>query len=250
MKTFLTTLMLFCFIISNHSTAYEASSETLSFKQAKRLMFTKIYIDYRKTIYCNVEFDGNNMITLDGFTSSKYIDRSTKLEWEHVVPAENFGKALQVWENDDSRCSNDNNRDCARKISPEFKQMEADMHNIFPVVGSVNAMRSNYNFVASVEDHEAQPFSECDIKVGRRKVVPPKHAKGVIARAYLYMEDRYKDYGYNMSSSQRKLMQAWNKTYPVDHWECIRDDRIARIQGNHNKFIHDKCINFHIASYD
>ncbi len=249
MKIFSTIVMLFCFTMSNHSLAREAESEPSSFYKAKQLMLTDVYFDYRKTIYCNAEFDDDSTIFLDGFFSSKYVDRSAKLEWEHVVPAENFGRALKVWINDDPRCTveADRNRDCARKISHEFNQMEADMHNIFPAIGSVNAMRSYYNFVAFADDSEVQTFLGCDIKIGRKKAVPPKHARGMIARAYLYMEDQYKEYGYNMSGTQRKLMQAWNKTYPVNHWECIRDYRIERVQGNHNKFIYDQCFYLRIA---
>ncbi|HHF7375333.1 endonuclease [Legionella bozemanae] len=39
---------------------------------------------------------------------------------------------------------------------------------------------------------------------------PPDKAKGVVARAYLFMSDHY---GLSLSSSQKKLLIAWNKSY-------------------------------------
>ncbi|WP_029841032.1 endonuclease, partial [Vibrio parahaemolyticus] len=59
-----------------------------------------------------------------------------------------------------------------------------------------------------------------------------------IARTYLYMS---KEYGFKLSKQQTQLMSAWNKTYPVDKWECERDKRIAKVQGNHNPFVQEAC---------
>ena len=53
------------------------------------------------------------------------------------------------------------------------------------------------------------------------------------------MEDAYSVY--KLSSSQRKLMQAWDRQYPVDQWECLRAKRIEAIQGNENEFVSEPC---------
>jgi deoxyribonuclease-1 len=45
------------------------------------------------------------------------------------------------------------------------------------------------------------------------------------------MRDRYQ---LNLSRQQTQLFTAWNKQYPVTAWECERDERIAKVQGNHN----------------
>jgi deoxyribonuclease-1 len=52
-----------------------------------------------------------------------------------------------------------------------------------------------------------------------------------------------KEYGFRLSKQQTQLMQAWNKTYPVDTWECTRNERIKRIQGNDNPFVAEACKN-------
>ncbi|MDN3683896.1 endonuclease [Vibrio sinaloensis] len=36
-------------------------------------------------------------------------------------------------------------------------------------------------------------------------------------------------------------MTAWNKQFPVDEWECERDKRIYKVQGNHNPFVLQGC---------
>ncbi|MCP4311879.1 MAG: endonuclease I, partial [Bacteroidetes bacterium] len=46
---------------------------------------------------------------------------------------------------------------------------------------------------------------------------------------------------YHMSKQQMKLMDAWDKMYPVSDWDCTRAERIKRIQGNDNPFVSAQC---------
>ena len=62
--------------------------------------------------------------------------------------------------------------------------------------------------------------------------------RGAIARTYFYMRDRYQ---LNLSRQQTQLFTAWNKQYPVTAWECERDERIAKVQGNHNPYVQQAC---------
>ena len=77
------------------------------------------------------------------------------------------------------------------------------------------------------------------MKIEDRAVEPPEYTRGAIARTMLYMQDSYPKY--RMSSAQQKLMQVWNAQYPVDQWECLRAERIERIQGNENLFVKEAC---------
>lgn len=115
--------------------------------------------------------------------------------------------------------------------------MQSDLYNLYPAIGAVNAGRSNYNF--SMLPQAKPSFGSCALKIDNRKVEPPEAARGVIARTYLYMEQRYKRY--KMSKQQRKLMQVWNKQYPVSEWECERAMRIHNIQGYANNFVDSQC---------
>ncbi len=238
-------------IISLANTSYasdnnnDANSNAVitSFFAAKRIMHHYVYADYRKTLYCNADFDDNKQIFLEGFWSNTHTERANYVEWEHVVPAENFGRAFVEWREGHEKCvryddTKFRGRECAQKTNIEFQYMHADMHNLYPAIGAVNAARINYNFTDS---NDATPsFEGCSISINDRKVVPPDYAKGQIARAYLYMGAVYRLY--NMSSQQKQLMGAWNKMYPVTDWECEREDRIYHIQGNHNMFIAEQCV--------
>ena len=69
-----------------------------SFAKAKRLLEQKVYYDHRQTLYCGAAFDEHKQIRLPrGFTADKHRKRSSRVEWEHVVPAENFGRAFPEW---------------------------------------------------------------------------------------------------------------------------------------------------------
>ena len=115
--------------------------------------------------------------------------------------------------------------------------MQSDLYNLYPAIGAVNAMRSNYRF--SVLPGVPNTFGTCAMKIDDRRVEPPEGARGAIARTTLYMADSYPQY--RLSSAQRKLMEAWDKTYPVDRWECLRAKRIEAIQGNENALVAQPC---------
>jgi len=61
----------------------------------------------RTTLYCNAIFDSKkNMLAADGFVTSKYIKRAKRVEQEHVVPAENFGRIFPEWREGHDKCEN------------------------------------------------------------------------------------------------------------------------------------------------
>ena len=72
-----------------------------------------------------------------------------------------------------------------------------------------------------------------------KRVDPPVAARGAISRIYLYMAQEYREL--NLSRQQRQLMEAWNRQYPVDQWECERDRRIKKAQGTNNPFVLEAC---------
>jgi deoxyribonuclease-1 len=115
--------------------------------------------------------------------------------------------------------------------------MQSDMFNLYPAIGAVNALRSDYNF--TMLPVAKSNFGSCAMKIDNRKAEPPEAARGQIARTYLYMDGAYKRY--NMSKSQRKLMGAWDKMYPVDAWECTRTKKISSLQKNENIVVKSRC---------
>jgi deoxyribonuclease-1 len=214
-----------------------------SFSKAKKYLEREVYTDHHHTVYCGATFDEHKNITPpDGFTTDKYIKRAKKVEWEHAVPAENFGRTFVEWRDGDPACVDSKGNDfkgrkCAEKVNTDYRYMQSDMYNLFPAIGAVNALRSNYNFTM-LPDAENR-FGSCAMKIDDRKAEPPEDSRGTISRAYLYMRTTYPRY--NMSRQQEQLMGAWDRMYPVDSWECLRTQRIKGIQGNENSVVKSRC---------
>lgn len=214
-----------------------------SFSQAKRMLERQVYYDHRVTIYCGAEFDAQKHVMLPaGFSTPGHGKRATRLEWEHAVPAENFGRAFVEWRDGSPECVNKNGkpfkgRRCAEKVNMEYRHMQADMYNLFPAIGAVNAVRSNKQYSALPGSESA--FGSCPAKVDGNRFEPPDRAKGQVARAALYMADSYPKY--RLSRQQQQLFEAWDKMYSVDAWECTRAKRIEKLQGNENARVKEPC---------
>ena len=215
------------------SSAYSASAPK-SFGQAKKLA-AKIYQDNPVSFYCGCDMEavGKKLVpdlSSCGYQVRKQQKRASRIEWEHVVPAWEFGHQLQCWqEGGRKKCGKNQN----------FRRMEADLHNLVPTVGEVNGDRSNYKFGYLFDTSDM--YGQCDFKVNfkQKTAEPPERKRGNIARIYLYMADRYP---FRLSSSQRKLFEAWDRMDPVSNWELERNEQISRIQGWDNPYIsrHDK----------
>lgn len=230
--------------VSSAAIASGGNESIESFTKAKRLLEDRVYFDHRVTLYCEAPFDAKKNITLpEGFTTPKHEKRAHRVEWEHVVPAENFGRAFPEWRDGDEACVDNRGkaykgRRCAEKASAEFRFMQADLYNLYPAIGAVNALRSNYRY--SMLPGVAPTFGSCAMKVADRRAEPPEAARGTIARTVLYMADAYAG-RYRLSQQDRRLMESWDRMYPVDAWECERADRIRKIQGNVNERVSSAC---------
>lgn len=219
---------------------------TDSFSKAKKTLERQVYYDHRETLYCGAGFDEDKNVALPvGFTAAKHQERAARIEWEHVVPAENFGRAFIEWREGDALCVDNRGkafkgRKCAEKVNTEYRHMQSDMYNLYPAIGAVNAARQNYNF--QMLPGVPSTFGSCEMKIDGTKAEPPARARGQIARTYKYMADAYAS-RYRMSRQQQQLMDAWDKMYPVETWECTRAKRIEGIQGNENPFVKVPCQN-------
>ena len=213
------------------------SAPPSSFSKAKKLA-VKIYLDHPTSFYCGCDITWKDKkkgipdLQSCGYDVRKQEKRASRIEWEHVVPAWQFGHQRQCWQ-DGGR------KNCTRK-DKQFKMMEADLHNLVPAIGEVNGDRSNFRF-SQWNGSKGANYGQCAFKVDfkGRVAEPPAQSRGAIARTYMYMNNEYR---FNLSKAQRQLMEAWNKQYPVSAWECERDKRIAKLQGNHNQFVYKSCV--------
>ena len=112
--------------------------------------------------------------------------------------------------------------------------MEADLFNLQPAVGEVNADRKHYSM--GIIPGEQRAYGRCDVEVSDRRIEPRPSIRGDIARTYLYMHWAYPGRGI-VGKSRTKLFRAWDREDPVDQWEYSRVRHLEAVQGNRNPFV-------------
>tara|TARA_Y100001934_G_C12210277_1_gene705668 strand:- start:211 stop:894 length:684 start_codon:yes stop_codon:yes gene_type:complete len=226
-----------------NSNLYSQNSQITSFSKSKKLL-QKVYKDNSYTLYCGCSFIGKKpKLTSCGYIPKKDKKRANRIEWEHVVPANAFGRSFPEWINGHSMCVNKNGkkfkgRKCAQKMNKEYRRIQADMYNLYPTIGEINGRRSNFSM--GIIEGENREFGKCDVEIKNRKFEPREDIRGEIARTYMYMDSVYPGRGI-ISKINREIFESWHRSDPVDEWECERARRIEKIQGNTNKVVLDKC---------
>ena len=140
-----------------------------SFSQAKTAG-VKVNADAPGDFYCGckINWQGKKgVIDLEscGYKVRKNENRASRVEWEHVVPAWQFGHQRQCWQ-DGGR------KNCAK--DPEYRKMESDMHNLQPAVGEVNGDRANFMYSQwnGGEGQYGQCAMKVDFKLPSRRLAP------------------------------------------------------------------------------
>jgi deoxyribonuclease-1 len=218
------------------------TSEALTYSQAKTNL-NSIYKSQPESFYCGCDikwlskkklvpetkasgYKARNEFTKKG----KVNQRALRIEWEHIVPAWEFGHQLQCWQK--------GKRKYCAKNSNAFKNMEGDLHNLVPAIGEVIADRSNFKY--GLIDKEVRVYGQCDAEVNFKGQIfePAPNVRGNIARTYSYFE---KQYVLKISKKQKQLYTAWDKAGPVDKDECNIHLEKSKIQGNNNPFVSVRC---------
>lgn len=226
------------------------AAQNESFSQSKKDL-ERIYADHAITFYCGCKYDKRKKGNMIDRSSCGYVPRNpttkagkvnprtTRIEWEHVVPAENFGRQFTCWRDGSPECVDSKGktfkgRKCCEKSSQQFRIMQADMHNLVPAIGELNGDRSNLRY--DFKEARKGQYGECRFEVDfdQDRVRIKKDIRGDVARTYLYMADRYK---MKLSPQELNKFSAWNKEDPVDAWEIEKNKRIQAIQRNRNPWI-------------
>ncbi len=225
----------------------EGNRRTLSFSRAKTLLHKEVFSDVktRTTFYCGCKYGENLRVDFEscGYVPGKQKKRAERVEWEHVVPASIFGRHFEEWTIGNPECITRSGkryrgRRCASKTSRPFRLMEADMYNLVPSVGEINAVRSNYPFTEKRGDE--RPYGKCDFRIRNRKAEPTDSIRGVIARIYMYMDSAYPGFDI-VNESNFKMFEKWDQLHPVSPEECRRKKLIEKIQGNKNHIVAKRC---------
>ena len=243
MKRFIA-FFIVCLIV-NQSVAQNRRIDSLS--DAKHILQDLIYTDYFETIYCGATYHPKTKKIIaypDVFNETVIANRSERIEYEHIVPVENFGRTFKEWRKGDKRCVSKGihykGRKCANKVNKKFRLMQADMYNLYPSVGSVNAIRMNKPFIRLPQNIEPVFGTSCLFKVADNSVEPPDRAKGIVARTYLYFSEVYPK-RFQLNTQQLHQMIDWHIQYPVTEWECTRTARIEAIQKSENLITKEAC---------
>ena len=135
-----------------------------------------------------------------------------------------------------------------------------DLHNLFAADASVNNSRSDKDFDEvslmsggrRVTDASPAPGQSGELlaRSNGTSWEPPDSCKGVVSRAALYMACMYADRGLRLIEGvsspgslylgRRSALLRWNRRYPPDRREKMRNDVAERLQGNRNPFIDDQ----------
>jgi len=224
-------------IISLLISSMAHSEPPKNFSTAKRIA-SKLFSSAPYTLYCHCEYDKYKKIDLNscGMNKAKKVKRARRVEWEHMMPVSSYVKHFQCGR--EKLCTKKNGkryggRKCCEKVDKAFQRAESELYNLWPSVGLVNGSRRDYQY-AMLDN--SQPFFGCEFKVdkGTRKVEPDNSAKGIVARASLFMSEKYH---IRLSKSQRKMFESWDKLNPPTKRELEWAQKVAAIEGYSNPYI-------------
>lgn len=227
-------VLIFSFITAAVSRSIKPDSRIDSFSKAKKILYTQIYKDLeKKTFYCGCSFKNKKSIDFStcGFKPRKNVKRANRIEAEHIVPASLFGRTFKSWSEGDPKCvtrkgKKYKGRRCAKKVSREFRLMEADLFNLYPAIGEVNGDRSNYEF-AEIPG-EKRVYGKCDVEIEGKKIEPREEIRGDIARTYFYMMRTYPE-RVKISEDKLKMFREWDKLDPESEEEQKRNSIIQSL---------------------
>jgi deoxyribonuclease-1 len=197
-----------------------------TFSEAKKIAWN-LYAPQSTEFYCGCKYQGNRInLAACGYVPRKNAARAARIEWEHIVPAWQIGHQRQCWQTG-------GRKNCTRN-DPVYQRAEADLHNLVPSIGEVNADRSNFSFgwLPERPGQYGSCLTQVDFKA--KTVMPRPSIRGMIARTYFYMSKRY---GLRLSRQDRQLYEAWHKSYPVQAWERQRNQEVACVMGHGNDFV-------------
>lgn len=227
----------------------ESNKKFESFSEVKQLLLEKVYYDKKKTFYCQCSFSKKKKVRCKTGKGK----RAEFIEWEHIVPASKFGKTFKHWKSKKSwecilpkliqkitgfKCRRTSGRTNLRRKSKEYRLIESDMYNLVPAIGLINQKRSNLPY--GIIPKEKREFGRCDFEVSGNIVEPAPEIRGDIARTYFYMRNAYPD-SVKLDPAEERLFKKWDKSDPVDQWECERSRRIEKLQGNENTVLKEAC---------
>ncbi len=215
------------------------NSSMVSLEIAKKEI-KQVYLDsgQTKTLHCGCFFDKQKQVypnSCDTTPKKNPInDKKINLKWVHAMPLWAFAGSMNCWNKlictklDGSMFKGAN---CCGTISPKFKSMESDMHNLIPSFDwSIGKEKSP---VETVPFGGMEEYKLC-INGGVIPEDPTAKARGNIARAYFYISFLYR---IHIQDKLEEKLRAWHFEDLPEKIEKTRNSLIEQVQGNRNPFI-------------
>lgn len=225
---------------SAHEALFQPPSRSAgNFRRAKELAYS-VYGNEGFTFYCGCPFRGKQVFHKQcDYTPDPTQERAYRTEWEHIVPASDFGRHFKAWTSGHPDCRTSSGRPfrgrrCAGLVSEAFRKMEADLYNLVPAIGEVNRRRGNLKMIPG--DQQMADGKICSLTFLKHGAVPDEKIRGFIARTYLYMQAVYPE-AVHLTQAQQNSYQKWHQDFPPTPEEIRRAEKIREIQGNQNHYV-------------
>ena len=189
---------------------------------ARKLFWNELYAYGGWTLYCGYRF-----------TNNKETVTHRLVEIQHIYPA--------IAMLHEAGCKS--RMQCREEGNKRFIRMEADMHNMYPVIQDILIPPTGLNYGEIKGEH--WKFHDCDYERSGGMVEPRPLARGNIARALFYMRLKY---GVKLDAQLIHTLKRWNKADPPSKQEQIRNEKIEELQGQRNPYIDNPALADHIGS--
>ncbi|MES0490021.1 MAG: endonuclease [Leptospirales bacterium] len=230
-------------VASNSGTQeFIQNTQFTSFSAAKRALY-KLELP-RFTFYCECPYSEKREVDQlsCGFTTTRYLNRASVVEAEHVVPASKLCGKTRQWLEGSPECISKNKpykgRKCAEKHNIICKRAHNDLHNLRPAVGAINAVRSNHEFGTGLAPKNQ--FGTCEFSDENKISNPADNLLGNIARVYLFMHYTYTELDI-LTGEEIKRYEKWSRQDVVSEQECKRNDLIFEVQHTYNEITRQEC---------
>lgn len=212
-----------------------------SFNTAKNRMYKELYPNNGLTFYTNCDWSKKKVdLASCGLQNSfpkKQMNRASRTEAEHVIPASWMLKKHKAERAcvEQSKSHKSNARTFCQSNDIDYRNAHNDLVNLRPIVGQINANRSNKPFAEVLSgDKQVTYRGGKEIKISSRTAVLDPSIRGDVARIAFYMRDAYK---VEYSARQAELFDKWNRDDPVDAEEIALNEKIKRSQGVGNHYV-------------
>jgi len=209
--------------------------------QVKNLL-KMIDLDYKtaRLTGCKYTYDTTSCMdkTIVDITTCDVKEANQSIKWIQVVPDIFFGRNMACMNED--VCTNVFTKKkfgspmCCRRVNAKYKQMEADLFNLIPVLSEVAEKRGRRLF----SDVVKPDFTIGSLRFDATSMEPRDEIKGDMARVYLYMDERY---DLTLSEQQKETFLRWHRLDPVDGDECRVAKIILKVQGGTNTLVEAGC---------